>query len=159
MLQQNGAPAPSPTQYFVGDKLPVSGESGGTKLKLRDSDGKELPMPASGTSALEALGPGLYTADTGKELKRFAVNVDPAESRLAPLPLDELERFGAPIDTEEAAKAKVVAQRPRQVAAEIENRQKLWRWLVLGTLVVLLGETWLAGRALRGVTSGAKSHA
>ena len=98
-------------------------------------------------------------AEAGKELKRFAVNVDPAESRLAPLPMDELERFGAPIDTEEAAMAKVVAQRPRQVAAEIENRQKIWRWLVLGTLVVLLSETWLAGRALRGITSGAKSHA
>ena len=126
---------------------------------MRDSVGKELPMPASDTSAVESLGPGLYTAEARSELKRFAVNVDPAESRLAPLPLDELERFGAPINTEEAAKAKEVAQRPRQVAAEIENRQKIWRWLVLGTLVVLLGETWLAGRALRGLTSDAKSHA
>ena len=116
-------------------------------------------MPASDAGALEELGPGLYTAETGKELKRFAVNVDPAESRLAPLPLDELERFGAPIDTEVATQARVVAQQPRRIAAEIENQQKIWRWLILGTLVVLLGETWLAGRALRGVTSGASSHA
>jgi hypothetical protein len=159
VLQQNGAPAPVPTQYFVGDKLPFSGASGGAQLSLKGSDGRELPMSASGTGALEALGPGLYTAEVGKELKRFAVNVDPTESRLAPLPIDELERFGAPIDTGETAKAKLVAQQPRQAAAEIENRQKIWRWLVLGTLVALLGETWLAGRALRQQTSGATSHA
>jgi hypothetical protein len=116
---------------------------------LRDADGKELPLPANGASALDALGPGLYSGEAGKELKRFAVNVDPAESRLAPLPTDELERFGAPIDTEEAAKAKEVAQRPRQAAAEIENH-KIWRWLIR-TLVVCCKPGW---RTLTGVTSG-----
>ncbi len=33
--------------------------------------------------------------------------------------------------------------------AELESRQKLWRWLILVTLGVLLLETWLAGRAAR----------
>jgi hypothetical protein len=32
---------------------------------------------------------------------------------------------------------------------ELENRQKLWRWLLLGTIGVLLIETWLAGRTSR----------
>ena len=30
--------------------------------------------------------------------------------------------------------------------AELENRQKFWRWLILATIGVLILETWLAGR-------------
>ena len=29
---------------------------------------------------------------------------------------------------------------------ELENRQKLWRWLILAAIGVLIVETWLAGR-------------
>jgi hypothetical protein len=30
--------------------------------------------------------------------------------------------------------------------AELENRQKLWRWLILAAIGVLVVETWVAGR-------------
>ena len=33
--------------------------------------------------------------------------------------------------------------------AELEGRQKLWRWLILGAIGVLIAETWLAGRVVR----------
>jgi hypothetical protein len=33
--------------------------------------------------------------------------------------------------------------------AQLENRQKVWRWLIAAVLVVLMAETWLAGRAAR----------
>ena len=33
--------------------------------------------------------------------------------------------------------------------AELENRQKLWRWVIIAAIVLLLGETWLAGRTTR----------
>ncbi len=159
VLQQNGAPAPSPTQYFVGDKLPLPPLPPGTPMRLLGGDGNELPIAVSDSGAWKTLSPGLYTVEVGNERKRFAINVDPAESRITALPTDELERLGAPIYTGEAALAKRVAQAPRQAAAEIESRQKIWRWLILATLVALLGETWLAGRALRGQTSGSTSHA
>jgi hypothetical protein len=29
--------------------------------------------------------------------------------------------------------------------SELENRQKLWRWLIVAALGVLIAETWLAG--------------
>ena len=32
---------------------------------------------------------------------------------------------------------------------ELEERQKLWRWFLLGTLAILLVETWLAGWTTR----------
>jgi hypothetical protein len=30
--------------------------------------------------------------------------------------------------------------------AELEGRQKLWRWLVVAAIGVLIVETWVAGR-------------
>jgi hypothetical protein len=33
--------------------------------------------------------------------------------------------------------------------AELESRQKLWRWLILAAIGVLIVETWLAGRIKR----------
>ena len=32
---------------------------------------------------------------------------------------------------------------------ELEARQKLWRWLIVAALVVLILESWLAGRLTR----------
>jgi hypothetical protein len=34
---------------------------------------------------------------------------------------------------------------------ELENRQKLWRWLILAAFGVLVIETWLAGRSAKRV--------
>ena len=159
VLQQNGAPPPSPTQYFVGDTPPLPAPSPETQIRLIGGEGNELPIAVGDAGALQSLSPGLYTVEVGNERKRFAINVDPAESRIAPLPTDELERLGAPIYAGESGTAKRLAQQPREVAAEIENRQKVWRWLILATLLALLGESWLAGRALRGQISGSTSHA
>jgi hypothetical protein len=32
--------------------------------------------------------------------------------------------------------------------AELEGRQKLWRWLILAVIGILIIETWLAGRTI-----------
>jgi hypothetical protein len=32
---------------------------------------------------------------------------------------------------------------------ELESRQKLWRWFIVGALAVLLVESWLAGWTAR----------
>ena len=38
-------------------------------------------------------------------------------------------------------------ERQRQLRdIELENRQKLWRWLIVAALCVIGLETWLAGR-------------
>ena len=81
---------------------------------------------------------------------RFAVNVAAEESRTAPLSFEELERLGLPLKRQPLASAQQLEQqRQRLHAAELESRQKLWRWLIVMALVVLLTETWLAGRITR----------
>jgi len=34
-------------------------------------------------------------------------------------------------------------------SAELESRQQFWRWLILAAILVLILETWLAGRLSR----------
>ena len=88
----------------------------------------------------------------GETALRLAVNVDPAESRTAPLGADELERLGVPVTRARVAPAAPVSA-ATLLGAEAEGRQKLWRWLVAAALLVLLAETFLAGRAIRPATS------
>ena len=95
--------------------------------------------------------PGIYTIGSTQPPKRFAVNLDASESRTAPLPSDELERLGAPVARQARVMA-AAAEPARKIQlqnAELENRQKLWRWILVATVAVLLFETWLAGRTAR----------
>jgi hypothetical protein len=76
------------------------------------------------------------------------VNLDPAESETAPRSPEELEQFGVPLT--DAARRVAEEQRQRQLRdVELEGRQKIWRWLLAAALVVLVIETWLAGRHSR----------
>jgi anti-sigma-K factor RskA len=121
-------------------------------VAIRAPDGSELKLAAGETNFSQTMTPGIYTMASTQPPKRFAVNLDAAESRTAPLPADELERYGAPIAraaTAGPAIANEAASKIRLQNAELENRQKLWRWFLVATLAVLLFETWLAGRTAR----------
>jgi hypothetical protein len=108
------------------------------------------PLP-NGTIAMQ---PGIVNLPTGDgvHVKRIAVNLDPNESRTAPLSPDELERLGVPITQVKPAAAPVTKNTVLLQAAEAENRQKLWRWFIAATLVVLLGESLLAGWTARRIS-------
>ena len=82
--------------------------------------------------------------------QRFAVNLDPAESRTAPLSIDDLEKLGVPVKPQSTpATANQVKPQAQLHAAELEQRQKLWRWLLVAAIVVLLLETAVAGWTTR----------
>jgi hypothetical protein len=125
-------------------------------LTVRKPDGTEVPTPAGG-SFKETDQPGVYQVMPGT--LRFVVNLTPDESKLAPLGTERLSSLGVPL----AAMPKppsphALKDAARAQAAELENRQKLWRWLIVAALVVLLLETLVAGRLTRlaSTTSGAQ---
>jgi hypothetical protein len=89
---------------------------------------------------------------------RFAVNLDAAESRTGLLPIDDLERLGIPLKAREVSVAQQLEAKRRLHDAELENRQKLWRWLTFGAVVILLGETWMAGLTTRRATFMARAE-
>lgn len=149
ILEQSGVPVPVVTQYHIGDAVPIRSDQGAS-ASLRTPEGKQLKLPAGQMSFSETHVPGIYTihSDSAQD-SRFAVNLDSTESRTAPLPTDEFERLGAPVAHQVGTLTPEIKRQVRLQNAELENRQKLWRWLILGTLAVLLVETYLAERAAR----------
>jgi hypothetical protein len=150
-LEQSGAPAPMPAQYHIGDSVPLAPLAGSSQsaLTIRGPEGSQMSVPASETNFAATLMPGIYTVTTSEGARRFAVNLDPAESRTAPLSADELERLGAPVARQVSVLSPESRRQVRLQNTELENRQKIWRWFILATLALLLFETWLAGRTAR----------
>ena len=94
--------------------------------------------------------PLLKVIDFGDESRLFAVNLPPRECRTDPMPMENLETLGVTLkagsDITTAATARAGL---RENFAEMEQEQKLWRWILVSVLAVLLVETWLAGRTVR----------
>jgi hypothetical protein len=153
VLEESGAPEPLPAQFEVGDTLPlVSGsETEQPAWTIRMPDGSDTVLAAGETNFSRTSVPGIYAASSAqsKKVSRFAVNLDATESRTTPLPIDEFERLGAPLAHHVATLTPELEKRVRLQNAELENRQKIWRWLLIVTLAILLIETYLAGRTAR----------
>lgn len=145
LLDLSGGMKAQLAQYVVGDTVSMIATNSVQGFTVRKPDGTEAKV-AAGEQFSGADLPGIYTISAGQLTQRFAVNLDPGESRTAPLPVEELERLRLPL---KAPSLELVKQeekkRLRLQAAELEQRQKLWRWLIVAALVVLMMETWLAG--------------
>jgi len=168
LLEESGAAALAPTQYHIGDTvpLPAARVDGDGPLVIRAPDGSQISLAAGETNFTRTTIPGIYSlerpraaagalTERGEDTApyRFAVNIDPAESRTVPLPTDELERLGAPVAKQTPTAAQQTERKVRLQNAELEARQKLWRWFIVATMAVLLLETWLAGRTARRATA------
>jgi hypothetical protein len=151
MLEFSGARQPAPPQVFIGDAVPLPSVAAKIQWTLTRPDGTKTTLTGAATNAELALLPGIYSLAGEGPPRRFGVNLDPAESRTSPMAVEDLERFGnisvTPLNTPAEKDRKLQLQN-----AELESRQKLWRWFIVGTLIVLVTETWLAGRTARRLT-------
>ena len=133
--------------YIVGDRvaMPPASEGRPTRM-IRKPDGTTATVAAGETYFASTDEPGVYSVEGAGS---FAVNLDPAEGRVAPLAVERLEQLGVRMAT--AGPGPADRERIRQMQnAELEGRQKLWRWPILAAIVTLIVETWLAasrGRA------------
>lgn len=140
--------------YTVGDPVNLPATNAAQIFTLRKPDGTETAV--TGGRFSDTTLPGIYTVVSGVSTERFAVNLDAAESRTAPMALEELERLRLPMKTVVASEARATeAKRLQLQSTELEQRQKLWRWLLVAALVILLLETWLAGWLTRRGTAPA----
>ena len=148
LLELGGGIATVPTQYGVGDPVALRTSEGYTQV--RAPGGSTVPLPAT-AEFRETLKPGIYEAAgaAGGRAQRFAVNLDPNESRTAPLGADELEQLGLPLTRGETIKTETTETKTLLQGVEAESRQKLWRWFIVATLVILLLESALAGWTAR----------
>jgi hypothetical protein len=152
MLDWSGASAPARFQFRTGDAIPAPPSSDGS-VEWKKPDGKRTTLPP-GAAFAETDTPGIYAAAWGGKERLFAVNIPLEESRTAPMSTDELARLGVPLkwDSEQTAAAALIHQQRLQ-DAELENRQKLWRWLLVAALAVTFAEIVLSGWLARRVTT------
>lgn len=160
LLEWSGALVTPPAQFLPGQSVGLNllGLTGSGPVTITQPDGTATTLTPEATAFDGTNQPGIYTTTAGSLTKTFAVNPDPAESRTAPFPADELDRLGVPLTSraKEAGGSKTPGPAP---AVETESRQKLWRWIIVAALAVLLIETLLAGLSARRATAPGGSAA
>ena len=158
LLEWSGTGTPTRTQFETGDAIPSPAPSGSAMVQWEKPDGKKVTL-AAGSAFNETGLPGIYTATCGDQRRQFAVNLPLEESRTAPMSRDELSRLGVPLQT--TLPLPVAQTKQMQIhlqRAELENRQKLWRWLIVGVLAIMFAEILLSGwLARRPITTAAAS--
>ena len=140
ILDESSGLPPARAQYFVGDEIILP--PGPQSCTMRKPDGTEASVPAGGKFAGTDL-PGIYVANPGE--LRFVVNLDPEESRTSPLGRDQLAALALPLDATATA-SETAARGVHALGADAEQRQKLWRWLVVAAVMFLLVETAIAAK-------------
>lgn len=94
--------------------------------------------------------PGFHRETVDGETTITAVNLAPREGNTTGFdPVVVFPDLGIPLvdlRAEDRRAALTDTQLARLASEEKEQRQKVWKWLILGALIVLLVETFLAGR-------------
>jgi len=153
-LEHSGAVRADVGALVVGNTLDLGVHTGAAKLLT--ATGFSVEVAAEAVTSGPIMAPGLYRlVDERGPLRNFAVNVDPVESRTAPMAADELERLGAPLAQTKPSATNEAARQVALKGADAEGQQKLWRWFIIATLLLLLGESLLAGRTTRTSVSAA----
>ncbi len=146
LLESHIAQPVSVANLRIGERilLPVIDDAA-RGLVVRKPDGAAVTVPPHATFFDGTDQPGIYTIDAPSGPLAFAVNLDPQESKTAPLPVETIEQFGVRLASH--SPKTVDPERRRQMYnAELEGRQQLWRWLILAVIGTLILETWIAGR-------------
>ncbi len=90
--------------------------------------------------------PGIYEIRKNSKTSYVAVNVDPRESDLTPIPPDELQDLVARVSE---TNIQSVSFSGVKLDEQQEKNQKIWRFVILGVILLLIAETWLANRTYR----------
>ncbi len=136
----------------VGQSVTLQSSTQPGPIVVHTPDGRAVRLDADLSTFSETDQPGIYRAKVGSTETRFAVNLLATESLTAPLDLEQLEQRGVRIGTELTRTQRIDRVR-QQRDTELESRQKVWRWLIVVAIGLLVLETWWAGRAERKITS------
>ena len=133
-------------QYDVGQAVALNRDARGKgDLVVETPRGDQLEIAQQQTTFTSTSSPGIYQLRSDTDAIDFAVNLPPSEGDTTMLDETRLEQFGIPLGEQQTAEQQ--EQRERQMRdLELESKQKLWQWLISGALVLLIMETWLAGR-------------
>ena len=150
LLDVSGAlPSDRASTLAVGDPVPMPSSAEGTARELELPSGIRVPAPTPGAPSTATATPGIHRLFGEGLVREWAVNVAPSESRTAATVPGVLDALGVPLHERSAAEVSKTPKPAIQAAAETEGRQKLWRWFLGATLLILVIETLAAGWAAR----------
>lgn len=132
--------------WMVGDAIPASAGAWTGRVAVKTPGGHLIDWDTSApfTATTE---PGIYQIGAGEASRSIAVNLSANEGRLAPMEGTRLEELGIKTEVQLAHSGNAVALSHRQMEDyEHELQQKGWKFLLFAAIVILLIETWLAGR-------------
>jgi hypothetical protein len=146
LIDLGGDPPDDPSLHTVNSRIPLPrARDAAAGCVVRKPDGTQQKLDPDARAFEGSDQPGVYSAEGGGNRFTFAVNLDPSEGNTAPIALETLEQLGCRLTSVE--RRAVDREHLRQLQnAELEGRQKLWRWLVLATVGVLIIETLAAAR-------------
>ncbi len=154
---------------LVGEPIDFPAAEQGTSIRVMSKpDGSQEVVELEQTRFVEVDQPGVYrlkstvtdgrttptqsdqsSVDSARSIVdrefTFAVNVDRAESETGPIPVEQLEMLSVKVGEQTAASVEM-AQLREMRDRDIEDQQKVWKWLIVAAIVILIAETWLAGR-------------
>ncbi|MGQ0634535.1 MAG: BatA domain-containing protein [Planctomycetaceae bacterium] len=142
----------------VGEPVPLPAATAPSPIVIRTPERGETRLAGGQTEFRQTDLPGVYHASMPEGELRFAVNVAAAEGQTAPLDLAQLGQWGVHM-SREPTRAERLAGIRQQRDTELESRQQVWRWLIVASLMILMFETWLAGRAARRVVQAPEAPA
>jgi hypothetical protein len=146
LLEGRTPPTLGGANHVIFDRVPMPAiEAAAKGLTVHKPDGAIAAIPRDNAFFSDTGEPGVYTVDTPDGSRSFAINLDPLESKTATLEDVTLEKWGCRLASH-SPKPLNHAELRQMYNMELENRQKLWRWLILAAIGVLVVETWLAGR-------------
>ena len=150
LLEGRSNPTLVGKNHLVFDRVPIATENigAGGQFRVRKPDGSVVNLRRGSECFEDTDLPGLYTVEDFDGAHSFAVNIDPLESKTAPMQFETLEQLGCRL-ADHSPKPLSHEDRRQMYNSELENRQKLWRWLVLAAVGLLIVETLLASRSAR----------
>ena len=147
LLENSGAIRSVVSQVYIGDEVAFDAKPDAS-VSVTKPDGTAVALESGAWFTGTDL-PGVYTAMVGEDLQKFAVNLSPGESKTAPIPVEDLAVHGATMTAPELTPEETEARKRLMLKSQLENQQKLWRWLVIGALFTLIAESAVAGRLTR----------
>ena len=154
ILEHGGTLAERQSQYFTGDPVPapVRTAGAGTGLQVHKPDDSRADVDVDRRVFTQTDLPGIYTMESPAGPRPFAVNLSPNESRTEPIPIEEIEKMGIALKPVSDVTPGTALTARQSSFAQMESEQKLWRWVLVAALVILLIEIWLGGWLTRPAT-------
>ncbi len=149
VLESSGLSPTAQAGLIVGDELPLQGEAGATAVPVVLPDGKKVALDLAAQLTFKTTQPGIHVVGEGTQSRTYAVNLSPEEGRIGLMNIQRLREFGVRLESEAHAEKTALARANEQAQLEdlrLEERQKLWKYIAIFLLAILLLETFVAGR-------------